>query len=109
MPIQGDIAVIDLGGGHFAIIDAEDYPAITAYKWKARKSAGCWYAVRSIVKLGHEYTIRMHRQIALTPKGMQCHHKNWVTLDNRKANLQNLNRDDHLYAHGKTRCSNRRH
>lgn len=39
----------------------------------------------------------MHREIMNTPKGMECHHKNGNTFDNRrKTNLENLTKQEHM-------------
>ena len=90
---------IPLNHGFYAKIDAELYPIISKYKWKAVKSAYCWYAVAKVVENGKISSIRMHRLIAETPPNMDCHHKNFITLDNRRENLCNLDPELHQLLH----------
>ena len=42
----------------------------------------------------------MHRLIAKTHYDMICHHRNRNSLDNRRANLVNMPKDDHHRLHG---------
>lgn len=78
---------IPLTHGLEAIVSPRDYGKLMLYKWKAKKSAGCWYAVRTLVRAGTERTIRMHREITSCPPGLIPHHINKNTLDNRRENL----------------------
>lgn len=86
---------IDLTGGHFAIIDAGDYPALSAFNWlpvwsRTRKD---YYAARVQKKEeGRPAMIFMHRQIlGLSPNDPRTgDHINTdgSTLDNRRKNLR---------------------
>jgi len=38
----------------------------------------------------------MHREIMNTPEGMECHHKEGNTFDNRKEMLENLTKQEHM-------------
>ena len=99
-PITG--CLIHIGHGLAAIVDTEDYPALSKYCWRLYKSQNCWYAVRREQRNGATRIIRMHRQIMNTPPGYVPHHKNRCTLDNRKSNLENLTDPQHALAHHKT-------
>ena len=88
-------AQIYLGRGFFAIVDPEDLTWLSKYRWFARKSNCCWYAVRKFVLDGKEYRMKMHRQLTGCPKDMQVHHINGNTLDNRRANLQIIDQKTH--------------
>lgn len=80
---------IPLTQGKVALVDAEDYAYLSQWKWHAMKQKnGIYYAVRNIVKDGKQTTIRMHREIMKTPKGMDTDHTNGNGLDNRKENLR---------------------
>ena len=83
------------------IVDYDDYYRLSGYHWKLKRSNNCFYAVRKVKKDGKIQEIKMHRVIAKTPAGYECHHLNHDTLDNRKSNLQNLSKNAHLCAHGK--------
>lgn len=61
------------------IIDAEDYPLVSKYKWKTTKGG---YA-----STGKD-SILLHRLILDAKQGQQVDHINLNPLDNRKANLR---------------------
>ena len=77
--ILQDMKCIETGR---AIIDTEDMPKISGYKWRFMKPIG--YAVSGSSK----NTLLMHRLINSTPRGMMTDHINLDKLDNRKANLR---------------------
>lgn len=93
------IARIHLGNNRWAIVDPERYEELICYHWIAKKSFNCWYAVRIKIRNGRKVFIRMHREIAETPDNMICHHINKDSLDNRRANLQNMSWWDHTKLH----------
>lgn len=75
---------IRLTQGRFAIVDPEDYEALSRHKWCAAKDGNTYYAVRS-----QAYKqIRMHREILKVGGGLVCDHINHDGLDNRKANVR---------------------
>ena len=81
---------IELTKGKFAIVDAENFDCLNQWKWYF-SNAG--YANRSqYIKRGvgkyNSKTIRMHRLINGTPKGLFTDHINQNKLDNRKSNLR---------------------
>lgn len=81
---------IKLTHGKYAKVDPELHAALSKHTWEAQKSAHLWYAVRREIRGGKVFRIKMHRQIAGTPPGLVCHHKNGRGLDNRMINLDNM-------------------
>ncbi len=90
------IQLEDLG---FTIIDTEDFKNLAKYRWILLKSRFCHYVCRKTRRKGKSTTIRLHREIAGTPAGMECHHINHNPLDNRRCNLQNLTPQEHREIH----------
>ncbi len=80
------VRYIPLTRGRYAIVDAEDYPALAKHKWYAQLStngAVC-YAVRNVGRK----TIMMHREIMKPPAGFVVDHINHNGADNRRCNLR---------------------
>lgn len=95
----GDFACINLGHDKIALVDHTDYEHIKSFRWYAKQSAACFYAVRKIHQDGHTQIVRMHRQLTNCPDNLEVHHKNLNPLDNRKSNLQVVTHDYHLFLH----------
>lgn len=74
---------IPLTRGKYALVDDEDYPMLSKYKWCADSKG---YAVRR--EKGTNRTVSMHRQLAAPPKGMEVDHKNGNKSDNQRENLR---------------------
>jgi hypothetical protein len=82
---------IKLTKGKTAIIDDEDYPEISKYKWYTKEGHGSiFYAVRTPSSNGQK-KIFMHRQILNFPNTL-IDHINRNGLDNRKNNLRLCNK-----------------
>lgn len=80
---------IPLTQGKVAVVDANDAPALLAYRWQAAKSKRTYYARRAVtVPPGRQRYISMHRQIMGDPPGKEVDHENGDGLDNRRANLR---------------------
>lgn len=87
---------IKLTQGLSALVDAEDFERVSAFKWCAsRESNGRkWYAIRREYErgTGKRTKIRLHRFILGLGSGRDCErvvdHLNGDTLDNRKCNLE---------------------
>lgn len=92
-------STIELTNGFIALVNTEDYENLNQYKWFAKKSNVCWYAVRLVKSKNSSYLVRMHRQITHCIDGLVVHHKNHNSLDNRKSNLILLTPDQHLEFH----------
>ena len=80
------VRYIPLTRGRYAIVDAEDYPALAKYKWHAQlsKNGTVCYAVRNVGRK----TIMMHREIMKPPAGFVVDHINHNGADNRRCNLR---------------------
>jgi len=82
-----------LPNGKFALVDDEDYDKLNQFKWYISDG----YAVRDVLPRGIKHqTIRMHRMIVNTPKGMDTDHINMDRLDNRRENLRVCNRSQNM-------------
>jgi len=67
-------------GRKFTLIDKEDFPRVSQYKWYLNKG----YAEASIQGI----TTGLHRFLTNAPPGTVVDHLNGNPLDNRKANLR---------------------
>jgi hypothetical protein len=83
--------VITLSKGYVALVDDEDYDALSNHKWQASKSSErTAYARRVIQKAGERETIYMHDKI-LGLKGVDHISHDLLRfnlIDNRKENLR---------------------
>lgn len=79
---------IPLSLGKVAIVDDDDYDAISEHKWHAVKRRSLWHAMRTEKRNGHKKTIYMHRIIVGALPGEEVDHKSGDGLDNRKENLR---------------------
>ena len=75
---------IQLTQGKFAIVDDEDYDALSKFKWT--HSGG--YAYRLKTTKGISKKVWLHRVINNTPEGLFTDHINGDRLDCRKINLR---------------------
>ena len=76
---------IALSRNQCAVVDKDDLPLVSPYRWQANPNEmGGYYAASQI---GGK-TVYMHRLIAGTPDGLVTDHRNHDTLDNRRANLR---------------------
>jgi hypothetical protein len=97
-PEPGDgVRRIPLGGGHYALVDAEDFEWLNQWKWYLANG----YATR--VEKGK--VISMHRQIMQPPKGMLVDHINHEKEDNRRINLRICTWQENMYNRSKRRGS----
>ena len=84
---------IPLTQGQVAIVDAEDYDRISAFKWFAmwNRCTRSFYAGRNVPSSTNKHkqtTVSMHREILGSEKGTPVDHRNHDTLDNRRRNLR---------------------
>lgn len=83
---------IPLTQGKVALIDDEDFEAVSKHKWYAEKSRDGrrWYAATSIrTAEGKKTTIKMHRYIkGITDSKIDCDHHDLNGLNNQKINLR---------------------
>jgi cytochrome c biogenesis protein ResB len=78
---------IPLSRGKFAIVDDEDYPELSKYRWRCTNNG---YAARNIPEKNRSKRgcVLMHRQIAKAMENQMVDHSNHDTVDNRRANLR---------------------
>ena len=94
-PAEPESAVkrIPLTDGHYALVDAADYEALSRYN---RRLQNGYAARREKAK-----TTYMHRQIMQPPKGMMVDHVNHHKLDNRRANMRVCTRQQNTHNNDK--------
>ncbi|RVT95213.1 Fis family transcriptional regulator [Rhodovarius crocodyli] len=90
------MAMIELTLGQQAIVDDEDYPILSQWKWHALKQPRTYYAARDVKIDGKRVTIWMHRLINQTPVGLLTDHINGNGLDNRRVNLRSVTHHDNM-------------
>ncbi len=85
-------AELQLSNGRIAIIDAEDLAKVIRWRWHARYCKPLYYAARTTSTYPNHVrkvvSIYLHSFLKNPPKGMQVHHVNGDTLDDRKRNLE---------------------
>lgn len=88
-PMTSSTKLIPLTQGFHAIVDAEDYDALSAFKWCVRPAGRRFYAQRGYAKEDKSWTtMQMHRQIMSATPEMMVDHINHDGLDNRRENLR---------------------
>lgn len=80
-----------------ALIDEEDWLLVSAYTWhvKRDKRTNTEYVCAGKREGKKVSTIRLHRLVMDATPGMDIHHKNFDTYDNRKDNLVEVSPDEH--------------
>lgn len=91
------LPTIKLKGIMSCFVDPEDLNWISKYTWRRIRSHSLYYAARRVVRDGRSHLIRMHREIVRCPSGMQVHHINGNTLDNRRSNLRIVTQREHSW------------
>ena len=92
---------IKLTQGKYALVDDEDYPKVSKYKWCAyyNPHTKSYYAIRN-TKINEKWTSqRMHRFIlGVTDPNIQVDHIiSGNTLDNRKSNLRVVTHNQNMW------------
>lgn len=90
---------IKLNRGFLALVDDEDYPLVSKYKWSVTIKQGKPYAIRREHHHIAKYTyagqmIYLHAVIAKPRKGQVVDHINGNTLDCRRGNLRACSNTD---------------
>lgn len=71
--------------GKVAIVDADDFDRVSAYRWYTQNMG---YAARTTPVAEGKRLVLMHRFIMEPPDGLWVDHINGDTLDNRRINLR---------------------
>lgn len=82
---------LTLATGEQAIVDDEDFPRVSGYRWKRKKEpSGNIYAASSVPhSRGYgQTTVLLHRIILNAPKGMTVDHRDGDGLNNRRENIR---------------------
>lgn len=80
---------IMISKGHVTIVDTEDYPLLSKYRWFALPRGRTYYAYGHVGReSGKVISAFVHRLILNAPVGIQVDHINGDGLDNRRANLR---------------------
>jgi hypothetical protein len=81
---------IPLTRGRYAIVDVEDYEALSKYKWHARAGPRTFYAARMVSdkETGAQKCVWMHRAILRPGPDLLADHINHNGLNNRRENLR---------------------
>lgn len=96
---------IALTGGHFAYVDAEDFPIVAPHRWNAAERYGCLRARNGTRKHGIHTTTYMHQ--LLMPDG-ESDHIDGDGLNNRRSNLRYVNRQQNqMNRHKRSAASSR--
>lgn len=79
---------IQLTRGMVALVDDEDYPDLSQFRWAAYRGTNTVYAQRYVNLDGKYTTMLMHRQILDAKPGEQVDRKNHNGLDCRRENIR---------------------
>lgn len=82
--MKRDVRTIQLTKGMVAIVDAEDYPYLSRFKWHAVKCKNGWYAHTQI----NGRRKLMHRLILGSLRGDRTDHRDGNGLNNRRDNIR---------------------
>jgi hypothetical protein len=84
--------------GHLFLIDAEDWPRISEFKWSVSSDGGKRMYVSTRIEGKKTY---LHRMILKAPYSQTVDHRNGDPLDNRKANLRLATHQQNMFNCGK--------
>lgn len=101
----GEVVLLKIGRFTYTIIDSSEYPYLSQFRWRLRKSHSCYYVCRKVKTGNQERTVFLHRYVTHCPPDKQVHHKNHNTLDNRLENLLVCTKKEHYAQAGKVYCS----
>lgn len=94
LTVLHDCATVQLHDGSRVLIDAADYPSVSAHHWRRDtppNSTGTYAVMQESRKLAAGRTrrhTRLHRFLLAPPSTMSVDHVNGDGLDNRRANLR---------------------
>jgi len=88
------IPLLPLNQGLYALVDAEDWPKVSRFNWRARKIGRNYYAQAPDYTGGKRRDLLLHRVIMNLPDAID--HRNGDGLDNRRCNLRPADRTQNL-------------
>lgn len=84
-----NVKIVAVSGGHYTIVDEEDFAWVNKIRWHATDSLYVQTNVRIRPgRIGAFKCKKMHRLLMGEPKGLFVDHINGDVLDNRKSNLR---------------------
>jgi len=90
---------------HLFLIDAEDWPRISGFKWYVSSDGGTRMYVSTYIGKKKSY---LHRMILEPSNGQRVDHCNGDPLDNRKANLRLATHQQNMFNRRKPRTYGRK-
>ncbi|MGG5541944.1 AP2 domain-containing protein [Burkholderia vietnamiensis] len=96
---------IPLTKGFVALVDDEDFEALSKYRWHVTECGRNRYAERSVREGKRVRKILMHREILQPHPGMHVDHRDGDGLNNQRANLREATRSQNQHNRGKS-CNN---
>jgi len=91
--------------GHPYLIDAEDWPRISGFKWSVSSDGGTRMYVSTRIEGKKIY---LHRFLLEAPHDQRVDHRNGDPLDNRKANLRLATHQQNLFNRRKAQTYGRK-
>ena len=98
--VVGDLALVPVGRGHFAIIDKQDLDLVSNFSWRLHMSDGTSRRYAQAFNKSSKATIRLHQLIASPAQGEVVDHINGDGLDNRRTNLRLCSMTQNLHNSG---------
>ena len=84
-----------------ALVDDEDFEALSRFKWCVLRTKGAFTVVRGVkVGIGIRKIVRMHRTLIMLPSGFQVDHIDRNPLNNQKFNLRGCSIAENNRNHG---------
>lgn len=96
--IGDQVKEVPLTRGLVALVDAEDYPNVSRFKWHARAKGGRFYAGRIDRTGGRLHLVFLHAEIM----GPGADHKNRDALDCRRSNLRRCTQQQNCFNRSKS-------
>jgi hypothetical protein len=92
---------IPLTQGQVALVDDEDFDALSSHRWLAeRATRRVWYAARGRPRRDGGGLIRMHAVLLVPPAGMVVDHIDGNGLNNQRSNLRSATRAQNVWHQG---------
>jgi hypothetical protein len=107
LTIKREVAIIPLGRGYFAKVDAGDFSLVSSVKWRPKlsKRVPTVYAVAWSKHTRGEQRrfLQMHRIVSSAADGVDVDHKDLDGLNNTRVNLRVCARSQNQWNQGKQR------